>query len=174
MLITYLPRGFTAEITEQISHYLRANKMRKAALLWRLCFFSELTESCVLFYWMGSCHIPPRETHSGGQPWTPPTHWPTRAFWLIISSSLDSVLCPCVSQALYGLYFQCESIFVLLHWLSQLSQFFFKKRERKPSLKHLGFIVQWTEGWRLFLMMSPDQPRGHQANLPLLSVIVQS
>lgn len=41
MLITYLPRGFTAEITEQISHYLRANKMRKAALLWRLCFFQS-------------------------------------------------------------------------------------------------------------------------------------
>lgn len=81
---------------------------------------------------MGSCQLPLRETHSGGQPWTPPNHWPTDAFWLIISISLDSVLWPHVSQALCGLVCLCESIIVLLYWLSQLSQF--KKKWKKKNL----------------------------------------
>lgn len=102
---------------------------------------------------MGSCQLPSWEIHSGGQPWTPPNHWPTDAFWLIISSSLDSVLWPRVSQALCG-----ESLSVWVDLCPALLACHSSANTRKEK----GIWNTW----------GPESNRsngGHQADSTLLS-----
>ncbi len=81
------------------------------------------------------------------------------------------MLQPHVSQALCGPVCLRESISVLLYWLSQLSQFKKRKNNVSEAPEVHSPIERRVEA---FLMMSPDQPTGYQANLTLLSIIVQS
>lgn len=99
----------------------------------------------ILLNWTGGCQLPLRETHSGGWPWTPPNHWPSEAFWLIISRSLDSVRWPRMSPRCCVCRSVCVSRSLSFH-----GQFNKRKRKYTISLKHLGSTVQWKEGSRFF------------------------
>lgn len=114
---------------------------------------------------MSSCQLPSWEIYSGGQPWTPPNHWPTDAFWLIISSSLDCVLWPHVSQALCGQVSLCESIFALLYWPVTAQPI----QEKKKVSKAPGVHSPVETGVEAFFLMIPDQPTGYEVDSTLLS-----